>query len=185
MSISNKVKAALVGATLLGGSITAVVQHNEGLSLTAYKDSAGIPTICYGETKGVKMGQKATLTQCQTLLIKSAGEHAKALDGLPMSITDVQLLGALDMAYNIGVYGFKNSTVKRKLMQGDTKGAAKAVLAWRYITTRDGTKYDCSTLVKGKPNKVCWGLWERRKWEAKAIGNEFKSMQEAVASLPK
>lgn len=183
MSLRTRVIAALAGATMLGGAITEVVQHNEGLSLTAYKDSAGIPTICYGETKGVKMGQRATLSDCQRQLIESAGEHAKALDGLPMSLTDVQILGALDMTYNIGVSGFKNSTTKRKLMQGDTKGAAKAVLRWRYIT-RNGVKYDCSTLVKGKPNKVCWGLWERRQWEAKAIGNEFNSMQAAVAALP-
>lgn len=180
MSISNKVKAALAGATLLGGSITAVIQYNEGLSLTAYKDSAGIPTICYGETKGVQMGQKATLTQCQERLIQSAGRHAKALDGLPVTLTDVQLLGALDLTYNIGISGFKNSTVRRKLMQGDTKGAAQAVLAWRYITVK-GKKYDCS--LEG--NKVCYGLWKRRVWEYKAIGNEFKSMQAAVAAMPK
>lgn len=179
MSISNKVKVALAGATLLGGSITAVIQHNEGLSLTAYKDSAGVPTICYGETKGVVMGQKRTLTQCQEQLIQSAGQHAKALDGLPMTLTDVQLLGALDLTYNIGISGFKNSTVKRKLMQGDTKGAAQAVLAWRYITVK-GKKYDCS--LKG--NKVCYGLWKRRIWQSKSIGNEFKSMQEAVKALP-
>lgn len=180
MSISNKVKVALAGSTLLGASITMVIQHNEGLSLKAYKDSAGVPTICYGETKGVQMGQKRTLTQCQEQLIQSAGEHAKALDGLPMSLTDVQILGALDMTYNIGISGFKNSTTKRKLMQGDTKGAAQSVLSWRYITIK-GKKYDCST----KGNKVCYGLWERRQWEAKAIGNEFKSMQAAVAAMPK
>lgn len=184
MNISSKVKTALASATVLGASITAVIQHNEGLSLKAYTDSAGVPTICYGETKGVSMGQTATLTQCKQQLIQSAGEHAKALDGLPMSLTDVQLLGALDMTYNIGVSGFRNSTTKRKLMQGDTKGAAQAVLSWRYITVK-GKKYDCSTLVKGKPNKVCWGLWERRQWEAKAIGNEYKSMQAAVAAMPK
>lgn len=180
MQLSTKVKAALAGTSLLGASIAAVIQHNEGLSLKAYKDSAGVPTICYGETKGVRMGQTATLTQCKEQLIQSAGEHAKALDGLPVSITDVQLLGALDMTYNIGVSGFSNSTTKRKLMQGDTKGAAKAVLSWRYITIK-GKKYDCST----KGNKVCYGLWERRQWEAKAIGNEFKSMQAAVAAMPK
>lgn len=184
MNISSKVKVALTSATVLGAGITSVIQHNEGLSLVAYKDSAGVPTICYGETKGVEMGQTATLTQCKQQLIQSAGEHAKALDGLPVSLTDVQVLGALDMAYNIGVSGFKNSTTKRKLMQGDAKGAAQAVLAWRYIT-RNGVKYDCSTLVNGKPNKVCWGLWERRQWEAKAIGNEYKSVQAAVAAMPK
>lgn len=177
--LSNKIKAALAGSSLLGASLFAVIESNEGLSLTAYKDSAGVPTICYGETKGVRMGQKATLSQCQAMLIQSAGEHAKALDGLPMSLTDVQLLGAIDLTYNIGVSGFKNSTVKRKLMQGDTKGAAQAVLAWRYITIK-GNKYDCS--VKG--NKVCYGLWKRRVWESQAIGNEFKSVQAAVAAMP-
>ena len=65
MSLRTKVVAALTGATMLGGAITGVIKHNEGLSLTAYKDSAGIPTICYGETKGVKMGQRATLSDCQ------------------------------------------------------------------------------------------------------------------------
>ena len=178
--LSNKIKAALAGSSLLGASLLAVIESNEGLSLTAYRDSAGVPTICYGETKGVQMGQKATLSQCQAMLIQSAGEHAKALDGLPMSLTDVQLLGAIDLTYNIGVSGFKNSTVKRKLMQGDNKGAAQAVLAWRYITIK-GKKYDCS--VKG--NKVCYGLWKRRVWESQAIGNEFKSVQAAVAAMPK
>ena len=86
MSLRTKVIAALTGATMLGGAITGVVQHNEGLGLTAYKDSAGVPTICYGETKGVKMGQRATLSDCQKQLIQSAGEHAKALDGLPSQL---------------------------------------------------------------------------------------------------
>lgn len=180
MSIASKVRVALASATVLGAGIMAVIQNNEGLSLIAYKDSAGVATICYGETKGVVMGQKRTLASCNEQLIQSAGEHAKALDGLPMSLTDVQILGAIDMTYNIGVSGFKNSTTKRKLIAGDNAGAAKAVLSWRYITIK-GKKYDCSA----KGNKVCWGLWERRQWEAKAIGNEFKSVQAAVAAMPK
>lgn len=182
MSLRTKVIAALTGATMLGGAITGVVQHNEGLSLTAYKDSAGVPTICYGETKGVKMGQRATLSDCQKQLIESAGEHAEALDGLPMQLSDVALLGALDFTYNVGVAGFNSSGVKRKLAQLDYAGASKEVLRWRYIT-RNGVKYDCSQLVNGKPNKVCWGLWERRQWQSKAIGNQYKNVNAAVAAL--
>jgi len=178
--LSNKIKAALAGSTLLGASLTAVIQHNEGLSTKAYLDSAGVPTICYGETKGVRIGQTATITQCKQQLIQSGAEHARALDGLPTSLTDVQILGAMDMAYNVGISGFKNSTVKRKLMQLDNSGAARAVLDWRYITVK-GKKYDCS--LKG--NKVCYGLWKRRVWQSKAVGNEFNSMQEAIAALPK
>lgn len=178
--IRGRILASLVGASTLGGGITAVVSYNEGFSGDAYLDSAGIPTICYGETKGVKLGQRRSLSDCQKQLIESVGEHAKALEGLPVGLPDVVLLGSIDMAYNVGVSGFSNSAVKRKLKQGDYRAAGQSVLQWKYITL-NGKKYDCS--VKG--NKVCYGLWKRRLWQSKAIGNEFKSVQEAVAALPK
>lgn len=199
MSLRIRVIAALAGATMLGGAITEVVQHNEGLSLIAYKDSAGIPTICYGETKGVKMGHRATLSDCQKQLIESAGEHARALDGLPMQLSDVALIGSVDFIYNVGVAGFNSSAVKRHLKRLDYTAAGEAVLNWRYISKYQQKSpgagwvykgsnrwtFDCSQYINGQRNKVCWGLWERRQWESKAIGNEFKSMQAATAAMPK
>lgn len=197
MSLRTKVIAALTGATMLGGAITGVVQHNEGLRLTAYKDSAGVPTICYGETKGVKMGQIATLSDCQKQLIESAGEHAKALDGLPMQLSDVALVGSIDFIYNVGVAGFNGSTVKRHLKSLNYAAAGKAVLDWRYISKYQqkspGTgwayrgsnrwTFDCSQYINGQRNRVCWGLWERRQWQSKAIGNQFKNVQSAITEL--
>lgn len=197
MSLRTKVVAALTGATMLGGAITGVIKHNEGLSLAAYKDSAGVPTICYGETKGVKMGQRATLSDCQKQLIESAGEHAKALDGLPMQLSDVALLGALDFTYNVGVAAFNGSSVKRHLKSLDYAAAAKAVLDWRSISKyqqnspgagwvhKGGTRwtFDCSQYINGQRNKVCWGLWERRQWQSKAIGNQYKNVSTALAEL--
>lgn len=197
MSLRTKVVAALTGATMLGGAITGVVQHNEGLSLTAYRDSAGVPTICYGETKGVKMGQRASLSACQKQLIESAGAHAKALDGLPMQLSDVSLVGSIDFIYNVGVAGFNGSAVKRHLKRLDYAAAAEAVLDWRYISKyqqkspgagwmhKGGTRwtFDCSQYINGQRNKVCWGLWERRQWQSKAIGNQYKNVSTALAEL--
>jgi GH24 family phage-related lysozyme (muramidase) len=199
MSLRTKVIAALAGATMLGGAITEVVQHNEGLSLTAYKDSAGVPTICYGETKGVKMGHRATLSDCQKQLIESAGVHAKALDGLPMQLSDVALIGSIDFTYNVGITGFNNSAVKRHLKRLDYTAAGKAVLDWRYISKyqqkspgtgwvyKGGNRwtFDCSQYINGRRNKVCWGLWERRQWQSKAIGNQYKNVNAATAALTK
>lgn len=199
MSFRTKVIAALTGTTMLGGAITGVVRHNEGLSLTAYKDSAGVPTICYGETKGVKMGQGATLSDCQRQLIESAGAHAKALDGLPMQLSDVALVGSVDFIYNVGVAGFNGSAVKRHLKNLDYAAAGKAVLDWRYISKYQqkspGTgwvykgsnrwTFDCSQYINGQRNKVCWGLWERRQWQSKTIGNQYKNVNAAVAALTK
>lgn len=199
MSLRTKVIAALTGATMLGGAITGVVQHNEGLSLTAYKDSAGVPTICYGETKGVKMGQGATLSDCQKQLIESAGAHAKALDGLPMQLSDVALVGSIDFIYNVGVAGFNGSAVKRHLKSLNYAAAGRAVLDWRYISKYQqkspGTgwvykgsnrwTFDCSQYINGRRNRVCWGLWERRQWQSKAIGNKFNNVNAAVSALTK
>lgn len=199
MSLRTKVIAALTGATMLGGAITGVVQRNEGLSLTAYKDSVGVPTICYGETKGVKMGQRATLSDCQRQLIESAGAHAKALDGLPMQLSDVALVGSVDFIYNVGVAGFNGSSVKRHLKNLDYAAAGKAVLGWRYISKyrqkspgigwvykgSNRWTFDCSQYINGQRNKVCWGLWERRQWQSKAIGNQYKNVNAAVAALTK
>lgn len=170
------------GAGSLLAVSTAVVTYNEGYKEVAYRDTANVWTICYGETAGVKPGQVATKTQCDAQLTKSLELHGGVLDDLPKDIPPAVALGSLDMAYNIGVSGFNNSTVKKWILLRDYKRAGEAVLSWRYIT-RNGKKYDCSQLVNGKPNKICWGLWQRRQWEAKAIGNQYKTPEEAVEAL--
>lgn len=206
MSLRNKIVGAITGATLLGGGVTTVVKHNEGENKLpdgthlAYQDSAGIWTYCYGETKGAYKGLIVSQSTCDKQLIQSAGEHAKALVGLPESLPDVVLLGSLDLAYNVGVAGFNSSTPKRELAKGNYKAAGKAVLEWRYISKKQKQNpgvgwewrpasgkwvFDCSQYINGKPNKVCYGIWKRRLWQSKAIGNEFKSVQEAVAALPR
>ncbi|QFP93591.1 lysozyme [Pectobacterium phage CX5] len=201
VSLKNKIVGALLGVSALGGGITAVVKHNEGYSESAYLDSAGVWTICYGETKGVQRGMRLSMESCDAQLSKSIVDHSKALAGLPTSLPDVVVLGSIDMTYNVGVWGFSSSQVKRLLMVGDFKGAAAAVLSWRYIHkqslvspglgwvavlgVKNKWRFDCSQMIQGKRNRVCWGLWERRVWQSKAIGNEFKSVQQAVQALPK
>ncbi len=166
-------------AGALFGCIALVVGLNEGRSLTSYQDSVGVWTICDGETLGVKPGQSRTAAQCDETLRKGIARHAEALTGLPESLPDAVVLGAVDLVYNIGVGGFNSSAVKRALAQKDYKAAGAAVLRWRYVTI-GGKKFDCS-----QPNRVCSGLWKRRLWQAQAIGNQFKTPEAATAALPK
>ena len=42
----------------------AIAAPAEGLRQVAYRDPVGITTICFGSTKGVKMGDTATFEQC-------------------------------------------------------------------------------------------------------------------------
>ena len=48
--------AATLACTFVGG--------HEGERLKAYRDIAGVPTICNGETRGVTMGMTATHLEC-------------------------------------------------------------------------------------------------------------------------
>lgn len=116
-----------------------------------------------------------------------------------MQLSDVALVGSIDFIYNIGVAGFNGSAVKRHLKNLDYAAAGKAVLDWRYVSKYQqkspGTGwvykgsnrwiFDCSQYINGKPNKLCYGIWKRRLWQSEVVGNEFKSVQEAVAALPK
>ena len=45
-----------------------LIKEFEGCRLEAYKDPAGVPTIGYGHTSGVQMGQKITLEQAEEYL---------------------------------------------------------------------------------------------------------------------
>ena len=198
MSLKTSYVQRAAGALFL--SIAAVVGVHEGRSLVAYRDSANVLTICDGDTSNVRPGQKATPAECDDRLRKGIAAHAEALTGLPEGLPDVVVLGGVDLSYNIGVYGFRSSEVYAQLLLRNYKAASTAVLRWRFISQTAAPapevgwvylpavkkwRYDCSQLVNGKPNKVCYGLWKRRLWQSQAIGNEFKSPQEAIAALPK
>lgn len=49
-------------------AIDKLIKPWEGIHLTAYRDIVGVPTICWGETKGVKMGMTKTLAECDAML---------------------------------------------------------------------------------------------------------------------
>lgn len=193
MQTRNKIVGWLLGAGIALSS--GVVIHNEGYSGKAYKDGAGVWTICYGETKGVNAGMVKSKAECDKQLLESLETHAAALNGFPDTTPKVVALGSLDMAYNVGIGGFNGSSVKRYILQKDYTKAGQAVLQWKYIhryqksnpgkgwvlVTQGKWRFDCS--VKG--NKVCSGLWDRRVWQSKAIGNQFKTPEEALAALRK
>ncbi len=160
------------------GIVGAVIGFNEGYSTSAYLDSAGVPTVCYGSTTGVKYPSTVTDVECTTRLKSDLTSHLKALDKLPNDLPDSVVLGSIDFAYNIGVSGFRNSSVHSALLRKDYKEASENVLKWKYITV-NGYKYDCSI----QDNTVCYGLWKRRLWQSKAIGNQYINLNEAKQGL--
>lgn len=80
----------------------ALAMPAEGLRQIAYRDPVGIPTICFGSTKGVKMGDTATFEQCRDLLTEEMMTAIIQVDrcvpGAPVPV----LAAFADAVYNMG-----------------------------------------------------------------------------------
>lgn len=99
----------------------ALIKRYEGLRLEAYRCPAGVLTIGYGHTKGVKTGDKITQAKADELLREDVGEVEKVLNQ-QIILTGVKLRqGQFDalvsFAYNLGIGNLLRSTLWRIIRQ--------------------------------------------------------------------
>lgn len=118
------------GAAILA-ALVALVGGYEGLRTVAYRDVVGIPTVCFGETRGVKMGDSYTVEQCKTMLGNGLIEFAAGVDRcLTAKVPDKPYTAFVSLAYNIGIGAFCRSTLVRKANAGDIVGACNELPKW-------------------------------------------------------
>ena len=109
----------------------ALIRQFEGLRMSAYKDAVGIPTIGYGTTKGVKMGQTITKDEAERLLLEDAqrfADHVKALVKVPLNQNQTDAL--VSFVYNVGPAAFGKSTMLKLINQGLLEDAANQFVRW-------------------------------------------------------
>lgn len=110
-----------------------IIKRFEGLRLNAYKDPVGIPTIGYGTTKDVKMGQTITREQAEALLYEDIKTiRLPAVQRLVTApIGNNQLCALISFCYNVGVGALGKSTLLKRLNAGEHKEkVAKEFLKW-------------------------------------------------------
>lgn len=80
-----------------------LIKKYEGLRLGAYLDSIGIPTLGYGHTKDVKMGDTCTLAQATAWLLQEIQQAEDIVNNAVTSdINDNQLAALTSFVYNVG-----------------------------------------------------------------------------------
>lgn len=113
--------------------LVALIMRFEGCRLHAYQDVAGIWTIGWGETHGVKPGMVWTQAQADAVLRNRVAQFLLGVyRRAPMLWLEPPERAAAcgSLAYNIGLGAFNASTVKRKTNEGEWLAAAKAFLLW-------------------------------------------------------
>ncbi len=150
-------RARIVVASLsLSAAAFVALVSSEGYTDRAIIPTKGdIPTLGFGSTTGVKIGDTTTP-------VRAIQRAAKELDTVyeaavkrcaPVPMHQAEYDVYVDMTYNIGPAAFCSSTMASRLREGDYAGACNQILQWKRAAG-----YDCST----PGNKRCWGLWERR-----------------------
>lgn len=108
-----------------------LIKQFEGCRLTAYRCPAGVWTIGYGHTGGVKEGQKITQVQADAYLATDLGRYEKSVNEyVKVTINQNQFDALVSFTYNCGPGALKGSTLLRKLNAGDYTGAAAEFPRW-------------------------------------------------------
>ena len=89
------------------------IKSHEALRLKAYQDSKGVWTIGWGHTKGVKPGDVITREQAEQFIRDDFAWVERTLNA-------------------DGSDAYLDSTVRRKIKQGDKMAAARAFRMWVY-----------------------------------------------------
>lgn len=114
----------------------------------AYKCPAGVWTIGYGHTAGVKKGQRVSKARAEELLRQDLRSAEASVDKLDVARTQGQYDALVDITFNCG--DMSGSTLVRKIRAGAGKDEiTKEFMRWVHS---DG--------------KVLPGLIKRRAWDA-------------------
>lgn len=130
--------------------LIAHIKRMEDCKLTAYQDVAGVWTIGYGHTRGVKRGDTISASQAEQFLREDLAVFEPKVSKYKNLTTQGRFDAVLDFCYNLGCGKYEGSTLKRKIEAwGKTADIQREFLKWTY--------------AGGRPLD---GLFSRRIWEA-------------------
>ena len=101
---------------------TILIEHikkSEACVLTAYQDTAGVWTIGYGHTSGVKKGDRITQYQAEQFLREDLAKFEEVANRCKrISGSQGKFDAVLDFIYNCGSANFEKSTLKKYIEAG-------------------------------------------------------------------
>ena len=110
----------------------ALIESFEGLRLDAYLPTPNdVPTIGYGHTDGVKLGDVCTQADADEFLSEDLRAFELAVEMcVSVELTQNQYDALVSFVFNVGAGNFKSSTLLRLLNAGNVQGAADQFLVW-------------------------------------------------------
>lgn len=110
-----------------------LIKEAEGLRLEAYRCPAGVPTIGWGHTKGVRMGQHITVQMAEDMLIEDIGPIERLLNGMKINFRQAQFDALVSWIFNLGSGNFKGSTMYKRILENAAdEEITDQLIKWTY-----------------------------------------------------
>lgn len=136
-----------------------LVKEFEGCLLKAYLCPAGVWTIGYGHTKGVRKGQTCTQAQADAWLREDLRESEQAVGRLvTVKLNGNEFSALVSFVFNVGSGNFRTSTLLSRLNRGDYLSVPDQLARWNKATVR-GRKVVLPGLVRRRAAEAA--LWLR------------------------
>lgn len=149
MTTTKVIRIAVAALSLSATGLVGIISH-EGYREIAYKDIVGVPTIGFGTTEGVNLGDKTTPVKAIHRALSDVHKFEGALRKcVKVPLSQGEYDAYISLSYNIGASAFCKSTLVKKLNTGDYQGACNEILRWnraggkviRGLTTRRQDEY--------------------------------------------
>lgn len=116
----------------------ALIQSFEGYhtaqpdgSCVAYLCPAGVPTIGFGCTEGVRLGMRWTREEADAAFMRELSKFERAVDRLvTVEMNQNEFDALVSFSYNCGEGALSKSTILKKLNKEDRVGAAGSFAVW-------------------------------------------------------
>lgn len=131
--MSVKHRMAITAMSLSAAGLVGILGF-EGYSGKAYIPVPGdVPTIGFGTTEGVKMGDTITPVKAVERAYRDTDKVHKAIfKCVKVPLSQGEYDAFISFAYNVGPWNFCRSTLVKKLNQGDYEGACLEMKRWIY-----------------------------------------------------
>lgn len=110
-----------------------MIKSLEGLRLTAYKCAAGVWTIGYGHTAGVRAGMTISKGQAEDLLMKDLEpivKHVRLYNGLTQGMFDA----LVSFIFNVGMGAWLDSTIRKEVIKNPwSANVGYQMLRWVHV----------------------------------------------------
>lgn len=161
----NKTRTTIAALSASAVLLVTLVLH-EGYRDDAYIPVPGdVPTIGFGTTEGVKLGDTTTPPKALARALKDVQKFEGAIKQcVKVPLHQYEYDAYVSLSYNIGSGAFCGSTLVRKLNAGDYAGACAHIddFICGPATTTTAAKLGERCYSKKRPTRVIKGLVNRR-----------------------